>query len=442
MNSNVDPVTGIPTWPHFVDEVESAFASANPASGVDALVLVDIDRYRQINITYGYRCADAVLQAVAQRLVALCEPADLLARRASSEFVLLMRGLRAPEEAIARVNDLLERVAEDIEISGRRVSATVSAGLACYKRDGDSLDALLAAATAAIELAKGSGGNTYSLHSHQAARRIEISRSLQAHVDAGLIRPPFSIALQPVASLDTHQLRALDVFLRWTDERLGAVTPFELITIADQAGLTFTLSRWLAEHAAQFGSEATTLLGSVPALSIHLSPRQLRVPRHLDDVIAIFADNRLGPGQVQFQIGETTALRNSSDFIKQIGHLSKRGYEFTIDDFGMGHTSLALMKSLPVSALKIDRYYVFDCMRDARSLTITKAIVDVARMLGIETIAGGVDSESQVSWLLHIGCRYGQGEVFGAPMSADQMLLHLLSSSKLRERSLLTPSRI
>jgi diguanylate cyclase (GGDEF)-like protein len=430
-----DPTASVMDWSRFATDAAAALASDYGSQGHDALVIVDIDHFRLLNHSHGFRFADAALSSVAQCIRATLGKAHLLGRRGGDEFILLLRRLPQPSDAVEITSALLSEIAQDIEAFDLTAAVTASAGIAFQGRDGADLEELLNAADSGLTQAKQAGGNTYGLQSPSAAREAEVRVRLRHHMSRGLQPPAFWIELQPVMDIRSRQTRSLEVFIRWTDEILGAVTPSEFIPVADQQGDILRIGAWVLDQVLAFRKSAKAQ-GLDPApCSLNMTARELANPTLAETLCQRLAEQGIEPNEIEIELSELGQRVATLDLTERLTKLRNAGFRIILDDFGAGFASPVLAKDMPISAIKIDRHLTVDCMRDARTLTVVKATVEMANQLGMEPIAEGVDTEAQLTWMTHLGCVGAQGFLFRRPMTVRRTLDWLTETSQGRDRS-------
>jgi diguanylate cyclase (GGDEF)-like protein len=431
-----DSAVSVMDWPRFALEASEALAADYGGHGHDAIVIVDIDHFRLLNHSHGFRFADAALASVGDCIRATLGKAHLLGRRGGDEFIVLLRRLPRPSDAVEITAAVLSEIARDIEAFDLTAAVTASAGIALQGRDGADLAELLNAADSGLIQAKQAGGNTFGLQSPTAAREADVRVRLRHHLSRGLQAPAFWIELQPVMDVRSRTVRSLEVFIRWTDEVLGAVTPSEFIPVAEQQGDSMRIGAWVLDQTLAF-RQAAKARGLNPApCSVNMTARELANPTLAESLCQRLAQSGAEPTDIEIEVSELGQRVATPDLTERLTRLRNAGFRITLDDFGAGFASPVLAKDMPISAIKIDRHMTVDCMRDARTLTVVKATIDMANQLGIDPIAEGVDTEAQVSWMTHLGCVGAQGYLFRRPMTVQRTLDWLTETSNARPRSL------
>lgn len=428
-----EPFPGI-EWEKFTRDASAALSASAGGPGQSAIVLINIDRFRLLNHSHGYRFADSALRSVAHCIRATLGTAHLLSRRGGDEFVVLLRRLPNMAAAIDIAAAILAEIARDIEAYDLVASVTASAGVGFQGRDGVDLEELLNAADAGLAQAKSAGGNTYGLRSASAAREADVRVRLRHHLSRGLDAPAFWIELQPVFSIPARRVVSLETFVRWTDEALGAITPSEFIPIAERQGDLFHIGGWVLEQVIAFRKSARSRHLNAPPCSINLSSTEIGHPQMANTLIRRISEEGISPAEIEIEVSDLGHPDISFDLADRLDTLRAAGFRITLDDFGSAMAS-PLLAGGQIGALKVDRRMTVECMRDARALSIVKSTVELARQLGMDPIAEGVDTEAQLVWMGHLGFVGAQGHLLRRPMKVAQTLDWLHETSPGRDRS-------
>jgi diguanylate cyclase (GGDEF)-like protein/PAS domain S-box-containing protein len=421
-----DPLTHLPNRELVLDAVVEASVPA-PGRGDGsnvAVLLVDLDRFKTVNDTFGHGAGDTVLRTVATRIVDGARAGDFVGRLAGDEFAVVCRDVPSSAAAI----DLARRVAATIEEpitlpSGRRLVVTASVGVACVAAASVAAEVALAHADMAMYRAKELGRARIELFDEQlraaAARRVLVEECLRVAIDGNEVIAHY----QPMIDVRTGEVAGLEALARWEDRTLGAVSPDEFIPIAEEAGLMTALGTNILRAACRDLARWTRDRGGADfILSVNLSPRQLADPDFITMFREILDSTKADPTRLWLEVTESVLVEEQAGLVSRVlSDLRGLGVHVMIDDFGTGYSSLAYLKRFPVEALKIDRCFVEGLGQDAESEAIVEATVRLAQSLNLRTIAEGVETEQQLARLRDIGCDFVQGFLFSHALPAHQI---------------------
>lgn len=413
-----DALTGLPNRALLGERLDVALAHAAGSGGRIALMFLDLDRFKTLNDTLGHAIGDALLREVAVRLLACVRSEDTVSRRGGDEFVVLLAQAGSAEYAEQIASRILQRLSEPYLCAGRTVYTSASIGIALYPDDAGDAEALLRCADAAMYAAKGRGRNAYQPYnrglSERAERRNAVERALRAALDAG----SFELHFQPQAWLDGRGVVRAEALLRDRGGLLAGLSPAEFIPVAEECGLIEPLGEWvLAEACRQARAWADSGLPLLP-IAINLSPVQFRRGDIAERVAQALAKVGLGGEWLEIEMTESLVMRDIDSTAHTLHQLKALGVRLAIDDFGTSYSSLSSLRHLPLDRLKIDRSFVRALPGAAADAGLVQAIVDMARALGLQTVAEGVETREQHDFLRAIGCNQYQGYWLAPPCDA------------------------
>jgi diguanylate cyclase (GGDEF)-like protein len=384
-----------------------------------ALLIVDLDHFKEINDTLGHATGDLLLRQVGQRIAAAVPQADAVCRLGGDEFAVLLGGFARAQDADALAAELLRVLAEPAVFDGLRLSVEGSVGIACAPQDAASFDELLKRADVALYQAK----DTRGAFAHYSAERDESSLhrlALAAELRAALAEDQLVVHFQPQYDLLTRTLIGAEALVRWQHPERGLLPPSEFISAVEHSGLirTFTLTvleKAIAEAAAWSGS------GRPMSVAVNLSARNLLDRELPADVARVLQRHGLAPERLVLEITETTMMSELDVVEDVLAQLRRLGVELSVDDFGTGYSSLAFLQRVRVNEVKVDRSFVAGLADSDSDRALVRATVQLAHSLGARAVGEGVEDEALASILRDLGCDYGQGYHLGRPMPADSL---------------------
>ncbi len=436
--ATVDALTQLSNRQTFDERAGRVLATSYAEGKRCALLFIDLDNFRLLNNGYGHRVGDEMLAIVASRMREVVGEPHLLGRRGGDELVALLVDLQRPDVAVEAARKLIDSIAVPARILGMEISVTASVGISFFPQDGIDLDSLLNAADAAMYQAKDSGRRTYAFYTQTVARRVDLRLRLEQRLRKAVESRDFKLFFQPLVSLADGKMVGAEALIRWRDAELGDISPAEFIPIAEESGLIVGLGDWVLREACRVRQEWRHLQLDIPPVSINMSGVQLRQLGCVEGLLDVLSAYDVPASDIEVEVTETGLLDTSAVSRENLVRMRNAGVKLALDDFGVGFSSLAHLRDLPIHRLKIDRSFTVECMRDARTLTIVKAVIEMARSLGISVTAEGIETQAQQTWMQHLGCDAAQGYLFARPMPADDFIkLFIDRRGTGRERSLM-----
>ncbi len=431
-----DPLTHLPNRLAFESQLEQSIRSCERDARQVALMLIDLDQFKKVNDTLGHHIGDELLKSVARRLRDCVRASDIVARLGGDEFVVVLPDIESAL-MVASIAGKVQRSLADSShyIGDHTLYATPSIGISLFPSDGRDGETLLRNADAAMYHAKSTGRNNYQFYAasmnEAAGERLLMENALRQAVSS--ITPDhsqFSLHFQPQISLADGKVVGLEALARWTHPELGDIPPCRFIPIAEETGLILPIGDWVLASALNELRRWDDAGLERCCIAVNLSGRQFR--QHLlgERIEALLAAAGLTPERLELEITESVLMEDADAASAILGRLKRHGVRIAIDDFGTGYSSLAYLKSFPINKLKIDRSFVRDIASDPNDAAIVSAIISMAHSMGLGTIAEGVESEEQKSFLLSRGCSEIQGYLLGKPMSAAAAMAMLAEQSE------------
>lgn len=419
--AHYDVLTGLPNRILFTDHLKRAVARMNRSGGQLAVLYLDLDRFKPVNDQYGHAAGDLVLAEAGKRMTACMRSGDTISRRGGDEFVALLEAGDAKNIAAMVSRKLIQAVSQPYEFDGQRINIGASIGVAIFPDDGDSADALLAAADSALYAAKEEGRGDFRFFRLEDQRDTHARLSLEEALRRGVNEGGFELRYLPEFSLRDGRMERLETLLRFKHPGEGLLEPGRFIEIVERLGLTPVLGmKSLAEASRVIGALGEENLG----LSMDVSALQLAHLTDPGEIGRMLRENGLPPDALTFEFPEG-AVNDNEAGLRNLLSLSQAGFHIALDDFGAGFCSFSLLQQLPLSTIKIDLYFVEAIENDRQSRELVAALIAFARRLGIRTVAEGVNSPGQLAFLRECGCDSVQGFLFGQPLSAEELAPYL-----------------
>ncbi len=411
-----DPLTGIANRFHFRETFETALKGLGDGASL-ALHWLDLDQFKQINDTLGHPVGDALLKAVAQRLRASVRRTDFLARLGGDEFAILQLGARHADQCERLARRVLHDVSKPYHVLGHAISISASIGIVRAPEHGNEPDELLKNADIALYEVKEKGRRGYALFCGKGGCEIDANRRLECEIHAALDESQFELHYQPVLSLQSQHVASCEALLRWRHPSNGLLAPAAFLSAAERTGLILDIGRWVLEQACQ---EAKRWSDAVK-VTVNLSQLQLEAGDLPSIVRKSLAHAKLKPSRLQLDVGESLLDRNGTGRRKTLKELRKLGIGLTLDNFGKASGALSNLQAYPFDEIKIDRTLVKKVPIRADSAAIVKAVISLARTLGIRSVAEGVETRDELDMMARVGCNKVQGYYISRPVPAGEL---------------------
>jgi diguanylate cyclase (GGDEF)-like protein len=419
-----DALTGLPNRTLVVDRLERAIAHARRGETSCAVLFVDLDRFKDINDTFGHAAGDELLEAVASRLTRCVRDEDTVARLSGDEFVLLLPHLDEPELALDVARRILDALGTPMTVAGERMLVAGSIGIATYPADGATPEALLESADAAMYRAKEAPGNSWEVFSGQMATDARERLRTESALLDGIGRGELVLHYQPVVDLVTGRTIGAEALMRWQHPERGLLPPSEFIPIAERSDLIVTLGEWAIFEACRELRRWRDLGFGGMSIAVNASTRQFG--RGLTSTVsAALRATGANPEDLVVELTESTIVDDTDAVAETLTELRQLGVRSAIDDFGTGYCGLRYLSALPVASLKIDRSFVQTMTPSGAA--IVAATIAMGKSLGLTLVAEGVETPEQQRFLASQGCERAQGYLFGRPMPADDLVDRLRS---------------
>ena len=417
-----DALTGLPNRAHLVDQLSRLLAASALDGSPVAVLFLDLDRFKWVNESQGHLAGDRVLGEVATRLAAVARPVDTVARLGGDEFVLVCPGTDT-EGAARLAQRLIEVLGRPVRTEGRPVHVSASIGIAVSPPLAAEAEALLRDADAAMYEAKSRGRSRSQVFDVAFAEHPRNQLSLADDLRDALAQDLLDVHYQPIVDVAGLRLTGFEALARWRHPTRGEVPPGVFVPVAEHGGFVPELDRWVLTRACRDASTARAE-GRIPAharVSVNLSARSLADLGLVGTVQDVLRAEGLPPQALVLEITETALMQDIATARRSLEGLRAVGAGVALDDFGTGYSSLSFLRELPVTQVKIDRSFIADIVTDGEDLLITESIIDLARRLGLETVAEGVETESQLALLRRLGCASAQGHLWSRALPLDRV---------------------
>ena len=413
-----DQLTNLPNRTLLHDRLRQAILTGSREAQPLALLVMDLDRFKEVNDTFGHQYGDLLLEQIGPRLRAVLRVSDTVARLGGDEFAILLPDAdRAEAEAVA--TRLLETLDPPFAVEGHNLTVGASIGLALSPEHGEDAQTLLRRADVAMYVAKREGDG-YAIYSAEQDRHSPSRLTLVGDLRHAIETEGLMLHYQPTLDLQTGEFAGAEALIRWHHPERGFLAPDEFIPVAEQTGLIRNLSQWVLESALR-QSRAWQQMGLNVPVAINLSMRDLHDPQVPDSVARLLSHWRVAPESLTLEITESTLMADPARALEVVARLSAMGIMIAIDDFGTGYSSLAYLKRLPVDKLKIDKSFVRNLATDAHDASIVQSTVGLAHALGLRLVAEGIEDQASWELLAGMGCDVGQGYFISRPIPADKL---------------------
>lgn len=420
-----DALTGLPNRRLFKDRLEQALAQARRNNALLAILLLDLDHFKDVNETFSHSVGDRLLKIVAKRLSACIRKSDTVARLGGDEFVILLNAVNSDQNVSHVAEKILTDIAETVVIDDSEILTTSSLGVVLFPHDGGEAETLLKHADMAMYEAKEKGRNNYQFFSDEMNRQAIDRHQLEFKLRRALEREELTLNYQPQWDMQARRLVGLEALLRWTTEADGMIPPSRFIPVAEDTGLIRPIGEWVLLTACR-QLKAWQQMGFADLrVAVNISARQFRQPDLVSKIDRILAETGLDAQFLELELTESYLMEDAHAAIRTLEFLKVRGIQLAIDDFGTGYSSLNYLKNFPIDRIKIDQSFVRDVTSNHDDAAIVGAIIAMAQSLDLDLVAEGVEGSEQLKFLLGHNCFTMQGYFFARPMPAAEMQLYL-----------------
>lgn len=413
-----DALTGLPNRMFFMEQLGHQISIAHNGATQMALLFIDLDHFKRVNDSLGHLVGDALLQTVAARISACLRTTDLVARFGGDEFMVLLPGVTHRSDVSEVAVKLLAAIEVPVDVDGRAISVTPSVGIAMFPHDGESPTELIKHADTAMYLAKSRGRANYQFFDPATASAAYAALVMESQLAQAIERDEFLLHFQPQVRASDGVLAGVEALIRWNHPERGLLWPDAFIPLAEQRRLMLPIGQWVLRAAARCAKRWRSMgLAEVP-MAVNLSSMQFHASNFLEVIEQVLREEKIPGSWLELELTERMLMDDVGSVRQVLHQLKSMGIRISVDDFGTGYSSLAHLKELPIDRMKIDRSFVNGLPQDRGSTAIARAVVQMAKGLGIAVIAEGVETAEQRRFLADEGCDELQGDLISPPLSA------------------------
>jgi diguanylate cyclase (GGDEF)-like protein/PAS domain S-box-containing protein len=426
--AHYDALTSLPNRILFSDRLEQSIIAARRSKRSMALMLIDLDRFDQINKSVGHSAGDMLLQEVSARLLAAVDAGNCVARLGGDEFAVVLSDIASPEDAAAAANRIQQELGRALYVADSELYISASIGISVYARDGEDAEALTKSADAAMYLAAEAGGNTYRFP--QANEKLSEQIRLRDRLHRAIERAELKVFYQPLVSGETGRIIGAEALLRWFRPETGYVSPEFFVPMLEEAGLAVRVGDWVLRTALANNIAWRKEFDSELSIAVNYCTAQTADEKAVEKIEAVMKELTFDARYLHLEISEGTLMRDAPAGLTLLHRLNDLGVTLSMDNFGTGYSSLSYLNRFPIDALKIDRSFIQDTPNDSEAVAITRTIIAMGHALNLKVVAAGVETAGQVNFLRRARCDVLQGYRFSQGVSAEDFALLLAENQK------------
>ncbi len=427
---NHDTLTGLPNRRLVNELLNHALKRGEREQHKTAVLFIDLDRFKAINDSLGHQVGDKLLFEVASRISLVIRDSDVVARLGGDEFLVMMNFITQSDDAAIVAQKIIQEVQREFIIDGHEIFIGASIGISISFQDGNDVESLIKAADIAMYQVKNRGKNNYCFYSEDLSTNAIARFTMENELRHALARDQFELYFQPQVSISDQKIIGAEALIRWHHPELGLVSPATFIPVAEDTGLIVQIGEWVLRQAALQMMDWQAQGFDIQWISVNVSGVQVMKGNFADTVYGIIIETDCDPSMLELEITESTVMQNTDYVIETFKRIKKLGISLAIDDFGTGYSSLSNLKRLPLDKIKIDQSFVKDLPDDLDDAVIANTINAMARSLGFDVIAEGVETKAQADFLNNIGCNQAQGYLYGKPVNMTEFTALLSENSR------------
>ncbi len=426
--AHYDALTSLPNRILFSDRLEQSIIAARRTKRFMALMLIDLDRFDQINKSVGHSAGDLLLQEVSSRLLAAVDTGNCVARLGGDEFAIVLSDIASADEAAAAANRIQQELGRALYVENSELHITASVGISVYPKDGDDAEALTKSADAAMYLAAEAGGNTYRFPQNN--EKLSDQIRLRERLHRAIERDELKVFYQPLVSGETGRIIGAEALLRWFRPEAGYVSPEFFVPMLEDAGLAVRVGDWVLRTALENNTAWRKEFDGDLFIAVNYCGAQVADEKAVEKVESVMKELTFDAQHLHLEISESTLMRDAPAGLTLLHRLNDLGVTLAMDNFGTGYSSLSYLNRFPIDAIKIDRSFIQDTPNDPEAVAITRTIIAMGHALNLKVVAAGVESAGQVNFLRRARCDVLQGYRFSQGVSAEEFSRLLAENRK------------
>jgi len=438
--ASYDELTGLPNRSLAKDRLYQTILKSKRHHLQPCLAFLDLDNFKYINDTFGHAAGDELLREASRRLAECARESDTVARLGGDEFLLILEDDRSDktqqrETGIRHIGErIIESFSKPFVIEGHELNVTASLGFAIYPKDGDDSNKLMRHADVAMYRSKNEGKNTFCFYSPEMSANAIMRMNVESELRQAIESMEFTLHYQPIVDSKTGRIVKAEALLRWDCEKLGMITPDYFIPIAEETGLIIPIGEWVIETACKQVKQWRAAGWNDICITINVSARQFQSNSSLVDTIKrSLLENDLPSDAIQLELTEGVLMKETDSSVETMAQIENMGIKLLIDDFGTGYASLSYLQRYNFDSIKIDRSYISNVLISKQDEKLVKAVIAMAKSLGMSVVSEGVESKGQLEFLVKENCEFIQGYYFSKPVPSDEFYKLLIKMNKLND---------
>ena len=431
--AHFDQLTSLPNRTLLRERVDHALARAIRAGSGVATLILDMDRFKEINDMLGHEIGDKLLVEAARRIRACVRDQDTVARLGGDEFAVILEGVSEAREVLPVIERIIDSLREVTTIDGHEINSSTSVGIAMYPENGSDLSELLRAADLAMYQAKASGRGRYRFFADAMQEEAQSRHALEWALRRAVERGEFELVYQPQLCLRTGTVIGVEALLRWMNPTRGLLTPYHFIAGLEEFGLINEVGEWVLQTACEQIRKWQAMYFAPMRIAVNVSAQQFEDPMLIDKIRNALKETKLPPELLELELTESCLMSDPAQASALLREIRDIGVRIAIDDFGTGYSSLSYLHEFPLNALKIDKNFVQSVESNDRGGPISKMIIGLGQNLGLEVIAEGVETEGQLQYMREHGCDVAQGYLYARPQSPEDLAPWLQANQRVSD---------